>query len=179
MTQLIWASLWENRLFAYAKTKMQISFAVTAKLISAFVFAIRIVQTLIFLNQKFQASSNLLSLHSPVCVGPGLKSQRPVFSWHSSYIVKFLNLYTTTNFIWAASWENQLFAYAKTKTQISFVVTAKLISAFVFATLIVQALYFLNPKFQASNHLLWLYSLACVGPDRKPWRPVFSQRGSF
>ena len=32
--------------FAYAKTKTQISFAVTAKLISAFVFATRIVQPL-------------------------------------------------------------------------------------------------------------------------------------
>ena len=30
--------------------------------------------------------------------------------------------------------ENQHFAYAKTKTQISFAVTPKLISAFVFAT---------------------------------------------
>ena len=30
-------------------------------------------------------------------------------------------------------------------------VTAKLISAFVFATRIVQSLYFLNPKFQASS----------------------------
>ena len=39
----------------------------------------------------------------------------------------------------------------KTKTQISFAV---LISAFVFATWIVQFLYFLNPKFPASNHLL-------------------------
>ena len=37
-------------------------------------------------------------------------------------------------------------------------VTAKLISAFVFATPIVQSLYFLIPKFQASSHLLWLYS---------------------
>ena len=25
-----------------------------------------------------------------------------------------------------------------------------------------------NPKFQASSHLLWLYSLICVGPDKKP-----------
>ena len=40
------------------------------------------------------------------------------------------------------------FAYAKTKTQISFAVTAKLISAFVFATRIVQSLFFLNPKFK-------------------------------
>ena len=28
--------------------------------------------------------------------------------------------------------------------------------------------YFLNPKFQASSHLLLLYSLVCVGPGRKP-----------
>ena len=39
------------------------------------------------------------------------------------------------------------FAYAKTKTQISFAVTAKLISAFVFATCKVQFFYFLNAKF--------------------------------
>ena len=62
---------------------------------------------------------------------------------------------------------NQLFAYAKAKTQISFAVTAKLISAFVFATWIVQSLFFLNPKFQASSNLLWLYSLVCVRPGRK------------
>ena len=58
--------------------------------------------------------------------------------------------------------------YVKTKTQISFAVTAKLISAFVFATEILQSLYFLNPKFQASSHLQWLYSPVCVGPGRKP-----------
>ena len=75
--------------------------------------------------------------------------------------------------------KNLLFAYVKTKKQISFAVTAKLISTFVFATRIVQSLYFLNPKFQGSSHLLWLYSLICVGPGRKPRRPVFSQRGSF
>ena len=72
-----------------------------------------------------------------------------------------------------------VFAYAKTKTQISFAVTAKLISAFVFATRIVQSLFFLDPKFQASSHFLWLYSLVCVRPGRKPRRAVFSQRGSF
>ena len=48
----------------------QISFAVTAKLISAFVFATWIVQFLIYLNPKFQASSSFLLLHRPVCVGP-------------------------------------------------------------------------------------------------------------
>ena len=57
--------------------------------------------------------------------------------------------------------------------------TAKLISVFVFATWIVQPLYFLNPKFQASSHLIWLYSLVCIGPGTKPRRPVFSERGSI
>ena len=71
------------------------------------------------------------------------------------------------------------FLYAKTKTQISCAVTAQVISAFVFATRIVQSLYYINPKFQASSHLLWLYSPICVGPGRKPRSPVFSQRGSF
>ena len=46
--------------------------------------------------------------------------------------------------------------------------TAKLISTFFFATRIVQFLCFLNQKFQASSHLLWLYSLVCVGTGRKP-----------
>ena len=55
--------------------------------------------------------------------------------------------------IGALAWENQRFAYAKTKTQISFALTAKLISTFVFTTWIVQYLSFLNTKFQASSHL--------------------------
>ena len=45
---------------------------------------------------------------------------------------------------------------------------AKLISAFVFATRIVQFLFYLNPKFQASSSFLCLYSPVCVGPVRKP-----------
>ena len=43
----------------------------------------------------------------------------------------------------------------------------KLVSAFVLATLIVQSLYCLNPKFQASGDLLWLYSPVYVRPVRK------------
>ena len=57
---------------------------------------------------------------------------------------------------------------AKTKTQISFAVTAKLISAFVFATRIVELLFYLNPKFHASSAFLCLYRSVCVGPVRKP-----------
>ena len=64
--------------------------------------------------------------------------------------------------------ENQHFAYAKTKAQISFAVTAKLISAFVSATWIIQFLYFLNLQFPATSYLLCLYSLVCVRPVRKP-----------
>ena len=47
------------------------------------------------------------------------------------------------------------------------------VQLFVFPTKLEQSLYFLNPKFQASSHILWLYSPVCVGPGRKPRRPVF------
>ena len=66
----------ENQQFAYVKTKAHISFAVTSKLISAFVFATQKVQSLYFLNTKFHASSCLLLLCSPVSVRPGQKPQR-------------------------------------------------------------------------------------------------------
>ena len=46
--------------------------------------------------------------------------------------------------------------------------TAKLISAFVFATRMVQFLFYLNPKFQASSYFLCLCRPVCVGPVRKP-----------
>ena len=52
--------------------------------------------------------------------------------------------------------------------QINFAITAKLINAFVFATRIVQFRFVLNPKFQASSLLLYLYSLAGVGPGQNP-----------
>ena len=54
--------------------------------------------------------------------------------------------------IWAVSWENWPFAYAKTKAQDSCAVTAQLISTFAFTIEIVQSLYFLNPIFQASGY---------------------------
>ena len=46
--------------------------------------------------------------------------------------------------------------------------TAKLISAFVFATRIVQFLFYLNPRFQASSSFLCLCRSVCVTPVRKP-----------
>ena len=67
----------------------------------------------------------------------------------------------------------------RSASRLRFAVTAKLISAFVFATRIVQFLFYLNPKFQASSSFLSLYRPVCVGPGRKPRRPVFSRRGSI
>ena len=54
------------------------------------------------------------------------------------------------------------FRICKKKAQINCAVAAQLISAFVLAIEIVQSIYILNPKFQASGHLLWLYSQVCV-----------------
>ena len=56
----------------------------------------------------------------------------------------------------------------ETKAQISFAVTAKLISAFVFATRIEQFLFDLYPKIKASSYFLCLYSPVYVGPVWKP-----------
>ena len=36
-----------------------------------------------------------------------------------------------------------------------------------------------NLKFQSCSHLVWLYSLVCVGPGRKHRRLVFSQQGLY
>ena len=64
-------------------------------------------------------------------------------------------LYKHANVVsWAATWENQRYAYAKTKRQITCAVTPQLISVFVFAIGIVWYLYFLQPKFPASYNLL-------------------------
>ena len=71
-------------------------------------------------------------------------------------------------YIWAMSWESQLFAYAKTKRQISFAVTW-----------IVRYHFFCHTNYQASSHLLYMHSPVSVGPAWKLWRPVFSEQGSF
>ena len=48
--------------------------------ISAFVFATYIEQSLYFQHPNFQASSDILWLYSPVCVGPGQKPRKLVIS---------------------------------------------------------------------------------------------------
>ena len=71
-----------------------------------------------------------------------------------SVIELWLSLWIQPTYKQQITLENQQHAYAKTKTQISCAVTAQLISVFVFATQIVQSLFFLNPEFQASSLLL-------------------------
>ena len=71
----------------YKKTRFlpmrkQRSRSVTAQLISAFVFAARIVQFLLYLYPKFQDSSFLLWVYRSVCVGPAWKSRRPILAHH-------------------------------------------------------------------------------------------------
>ena len=64
-----------------------------AKLISAFVFATRIVHFLFLLNPKFQVSMLLLGLYMSVCVRLGRKPRRPVFSRRGSLILNFEMMY--------------------------------------------------------------------------------------
>ena len=75
---------------AYAKTTTQISCAVTAQLISAFVVAKRIVLFLFYIYQKFLASSFMLSLYSLVSVGPCRKPKSLDVSYTGSFSVSSL-----------------------------------------------------------------------------------------
>ena len=144
---------------------------VTAKLICVFVFAYTKNQFSYIYPGSEGLIEDVILLGAPV--SGDAKAWMPFSKIVAGKIVNGYSRYTMGRIV-----RKPVFAYAKTKTQISFAVTAKLISAFVFATWIVQSLFYLNPKFQASSHLLWLYSPLCVGPGRKPRRPVFSERGS-
>ena len=71
-----------------------------------------------------------------------------------SFMLKFICITTYVPSYEKTCFLHMRFAYAKTKAQISCVVTTQLISAFVFSTQIERTLYFLDPKFPASSHLL-------------------------
>ena len=62
----------KNQHFAYAKIKAQTSFEVTAKLISVFALAARIVQSLSLLNSNFKRLVCFCDCTGR-CVGPGRK----------------------------------------------------------------------------------------------------------
>ena len=70
--------------FCICENKTQISCAVTSQLISAFVFTAKIVQSFYSQKPNCQASSHLVWFCSPVCVGPGRKPRRQIFSHRGS-----------------------------------------------------------------------------------------------
>ena len=70
-------------------------------------------------------------------------------------------------------------AYMRKQRRRPALLTAQLISAFVFATQIVQSLFYINPKLQATSQLLWWYRLVCFWPGLKHKLLVFSCEGSF
>ena len=67
--------------------------AVTVQLISAFVFATKIEQSLLFLNLNFQASSHLLWQYSLVCVRPGQTYPEDRFSCVGAHIMSNDDIY--------------------------------------------------------------------------------------
>ena len=62
----------------------------------------------------------------------------------------------------------------KTKAQISFTVTVKLISAFVLATRIAQFLFFLIPKFQAPSQFVTVQVGLCLTWLETPTANIFT-----
>ena len=94
-------------------TKAQISLRIRAFWSAPLLFPDWIVWYLYFLCPKFQATTYLLWLRRPVCVLPGRKPQRQVFSWRGSNTnVPYIILYIYLNKIrfklnWAATWQNQ------------------------------------------------------------------------
>ena len=80
--------------FRLCDNKAQISCAITAQLITAFVFATQIVQFLLHLYLDNQYSTFLLWVYRPVCVGPCWKSQRPACLRCGSYYITALILDT-------------------------------------------------------------------------------------
>ena len=93
--------------------------------------------------------------------------------------------YTAVSAIIAPSWlyinpsKKLYFAMSRVMRKPAFCICENKDQRLCFRSQIVQSLYFLNPRFHASSHLLWLYSPVCVGPGQKPRRPVFSQRRSI
>ena len=62
---------------------------------------------LFYLNPNFQAASFLLRQYRPVCVGPGRKPRRPVFSHHGSYVRGKAAMSKKSHYIMLAFWHFQ------------------------------------------------------------------------
>ena len=142
----------------------------------------RIVQFLFFLNLKFSISSHLFCLYSSFRVRPVRKphcwfSHNAAQIWLLAYISaeadlqlcfpcqnSYISSVLDSEFLcYAPRYMSCIlrkpdFIYAKSKAQISFTVTAKLNceadQCLCFCYTVAQFLFILNPKFQASSHLL-------------------------
>ena len=95
---------------------------------AAFIFATLIVQSLYFLKPKLEASSHLLWLFRPV-LSDLVGNPKDRFSHDATHA-----RCKSRVIIELHREKKKHLEYAKTKKQISFAVTVKLISAFVFAT---------------------------------------------
>ena len=145
-----------------AKTKALISFAVTAKLICVFVFA--------YAKNRFS--------HNPA---PTIKTANNKCTDYTvwEHRLSFTSVFSSKNKQVSSLCSSHYMSRVVRKSAFCICENKEADQLQLFATRIVQSLNFLNPKFQASSHLLWQYIPVCVGPGRKPRRPVFSQRGSF
>ena len=145
-----------NPVFAYAINKGADQLCSNCEADQGLCFATWIVQSLFFLNLKFQASGLFVSdLVGNIEDRFSRVAAHLFFTWLETLPTDFLRtkMFFTKPFEPLHEKSND-FAYAKTKTQISFAVTVKLISAFVFTTWIVLFLFYLYPKFQASSFML-------------------------
>ena len=152
------------------KTKAQINCALTAKLISAFVFAS---YSLYFLYPKFHASTtHIICDRTARLVSELVGNPEDRFSRDAAHISRFPVTSASVIAVLDIKREDPLkrvmrkpfFLCMRKQRRRS---AAQLTSAIVFGTWIVKSLYFINPKFQASRHLLCLRSSICVGPGRK------------
>ena len=87
----IWATSWENLLYAICEQQRCDQLAHPRSLISVFVIHCLDSIILLFLYLKFQASTCLLWLSRLVWVLPGCKPRRQVFSWYSDCFSVFLS----------------------------------------------------------------------------------------
>ena len=109
-------------IFAYAKTKTQISCAVTAADLR---ICFRHIDSTISLLLKCQASSHLMWLYSSVSVITDLENKKGIDP--NAWMCMLISTFVVNSWHRHASYD---ITYAKTKTQTSCAVTAQLISTF-------------------------------------------------
>ena len=95
-------------------------------------------------NHPKKTGSTILDLYKNLIIS-GTRMELEVYDTHYQVLCHNLNKHMSLVY------QEQMSSIMRKPT---FGITVKLISAFVFATYTVQSLYFLNPKFQASSHLL-------------------------